>query len=236
MRIIPGYDFTQFAVPTKATLQQMLSGASVTAIDITQINTALIGSVLGDTSASMPLEGWLRTDNLNCIWVKDQNGAQIRVDRASWGGWETRRLLLGAKADTFPYDSPARTYSLAARVEPLWITVNDTGPTNIVFEGSVGANTLMMNLKCLETALSGFPTRVLGRGGCIILVNTGGRFSHPDYMNANQTLGSTAYSMVRFPYTAIAPNGGVALQALPSFLGGGNGALAWSFGAYLAAQ
>lgn len=233
MQITPGFDFGVNEVPTQAKLQAMLSGMSITGIAIGQIATALVGSILGDTSASMPAQGWLRVDSINRVWVLDGTSNQTPIDRANWGGWETRQFWLGPKTDTWPFPAGQTNFPVSARHQLIWQTVNDSNATNIALQATVGAVTQMTALKQMDTGVSGSYVRVLGRGGCTGIVNSGGRFSHPDYINANQTLGATGYTMVRFPYTSIAPNAGLALQALfaPAGLG-----LLWQFGAYQAAQ
>ena len=69
MQIVPGYDFTVNEVPTRAKLEAMTAGMSLTGIDISQIATSLIGTKKGDTSTSLPSEGWLLHDQPGGLWV-----------------------------------------------------------------------------------------------------------------------------------------------------------------------
>ena len=93
-QITPGYDFTVNEVPTKEKLELMTAGMSITQIDISQINTALIGVLVGSTNPSLP-EGWIRRGPSGSLFVSSRWG-EVEIYRAGWGGMCTRRYPLQA--------------------------------------------------------------------------------------------------------------------------------------------
>jgi hypothetical protein len=236
VQISPGYDFSVNEIPTNAKLQQMVAGMSITGIDIGQIDTTLIAEIIGPTSATMPVEGWLRVDALNRIWVRDANAKQVCLDRGNWGGWETVRMFAGkitGVGDTWPYGAGETSFPLSARFEPSWNTVNDTNATNLYLKPSVGANTQVVNLKALETGVSGSVMRVLGRGGSVGIIANANRSPAQgfwDHIPNVQTLGATNYTNVNHAITSIGPNQGVGLVQGVGLM------LMWQYGATYAEQ
>lgn len=237
MTITPGYDFTINEVPTKAKFTAMLAGISLTAIDVVQISANLIGETIGDTSASMPLEGWLRVDPAGGIWVitasnVSEPAAQVKIDRANWGGWETLRFRCGVKTDTWPFPAGQTNFPINTRAQLSFATINDSNESNCVLSATVGGVTQMIAVKLLDTGVSGYRVRTLMRGAVPGLV-TGNFTDHPQSINSNQTQGATNYTYVGFPITSIAPNAGLGLQRPVS----GTGIrLNWLYGAYMAEQ
>lgn len=104
MQITPGYDFTVNEIPTRAKLETMTAGMSITGLDISQIDTTLIGIKSGDTTVSLPAEGWLWLDPSGGLWVKNRFGT-VHCWRGCWGGLECNRFPMGGNpvTGTFPY-------------------------------------------------------------------------------------------------------------------------------------
>lgn len=132
MTIVPGYDFTVNEVPTQALFYQMVAGATITGVPLSQIDTSLIGIKLSDSSVSLPSEGWLWKDNLGCLWVKSRWG-NIRIYRGSYGGQETIRYQRGANVRA-PYYEPVNLEEPGFRIvydNTVYGGVSDTLPSSV---------------------------------------------------------------------------------------------------------
>jgi hypothetical protein len=163
MKITPGYDFGVTEIPTKAKIQQMLSGGELTGIDISQINTGLIGLKTADSSVSLPAEGWMWVDVQGCVWVQSRFGA-TKLWRGSWGGMETRRYPQGAPVTNPPINNDRFLYQCAGG-QVGYKTGNPSGSTlasNVFFSA---AQCSAERFKNLETGYSGGYTRTLLYGG-----------------------------------------------------------------------
>lgn len=91
MQITPGYNHEPNEVPTKAKLQLMTTGMVITGIDISQIATTLVGTKFGDTSVSLPAEGWFQISPQGMLWIKNRWG-RCPVYRPGWGGMAMNRI------------------------------------------------------------------------------------------------------------------------------------------------
>jgi hypothetical protein len=163
MKITPGYDFTTTEVPTKAHLQQMISGGEVYGIDISQINSTLIGIKTADSSVSLPAEGWMWTDVAGCVWVRSRFGP-VKLWRGGWGGMETRRYPQGAQVINPPINNDRFLYQCAGGT----LSYKGTTPTGATLESNVFFTASQANgerFKNLETGVSGGYTRSLLYGG-----------------------------------------------------------------------
>jgi hypothetical protein len=227
MQITPGYDFTANEVPTVSKLTTMVAGMSITGIDMSQVAATLLGEVLGDTGASMPLVGWLRSDALGALWVRTNNG-QVRVYRANWGGWESNRFRAGAgDNNVVGWDADTKINTIRGRI--LNFPSNDTNESNLYIWPTGGATAHISSLKALDSAASGSPMRLVGRGGCPVIVKQADRSSYgmPAYLEY-ATFASN-YGIESLPVDpGTTPHLGFALRQLSS-----GRSLAWIWGATL---
>lgn len=241
MNITPGYDFTVNEVPTRGKLYQMVAGMSLTGIDLSQIDTNLVGIKLGDTATSLPEVGWMQVDGINCLWVKTEANitsspggevdyGRVKIFRGNWGGWETNRLKTENERDTFTYSAiDIGRHRGIIQVVPN----NDTNPSNMFLRGKTGGSTDTHSVKNLETGLTGLHTRTLMRGGHVAITRWALRTGYPDYVGIFHSVGVTDYNTQAFPSinaTLGSKNRGMATrQTGPAFL-------FWAHGATLVTQ
>lgn len=161
MIITPGYDFTVNEVPTRLKLETMTAGMSITGVDISQIDTALIGTKKGDTSTSLPAEGWLLHDPPGGLWVKNRYGI-VHLWRGGWGGLECNRFPVAGNviAGTFPFKT-------GEGVNVYLTATNHTNESTIAWIANrlVDNNSSFAAMKPLETLASGANSRVALFGG-----------------------------------------------------------------------
>jgi hypothetical protein len=188
MTITPGYDFEQSEIPTQAKLRLMVSGMSVDNVDVSLIDTALIGFRTSDTSASLPGEGWCRLSPQGALWVQTRWG-EVEWYRAGWGGLVTRRLgcgnvittndfkqrrpvaVLGRAAGTSTGESnwrlamatPAGTqaYALSYRTVDSSGTSPDYYPRTVLFGGCIYEAEARQNVRLQQTRTAGVPSNDL---------------------------------------------------------------------------
>lgn len=227
MNITPGYNFSVNEVPTRGLLQTMVAGMSVTGIDVEQISSALATLTLGETGATNTgTEGKLRVDNCGSLWVCVAQG-EVKLWRANWGGWETRRIRVGAGQT--PWN--ASPFPPVARGILGTSPVGDTSPSNVYFQPYVGANAQTNTWKLLETTSSGSYGRILGRGGFLGAATLANRLGFPDYMDTYQAAGSAPFIPRALPLVAIYSVSCLGLKQLQS-----STFMAWLFGASMGEQ
>jgi hypothetical protein len=161
MTIVPGYDFTVNETPMQSTLYQMIAGATLSGIPLSQIDTSLIGIKLGDSDVSLPSEGWLWKDELGCLWVKSRWG-NIRIFRGSYGGQETNRYQRGANTRA-PFYEPVNMVEPGFRIvydNTVPGGANDTTPSSVRLRNDWPVLADKCPYKQLETAVSDAHVRV----------------------------------------------------------------------------
>jgi hypothetical protein len=161
MTITPGYDFTVNEVPTRAKLESMTAGMSITGIDISQIDTALVGVKQGDTSTSLPAEGWMLRNAPGQLWVQTRFG-RVQLWRGCWGGMETRRFPVAGftVVGTLPY-------KIGEGGNFIVPATSNTAESTIAFKlnRQVDNNSVAGAMRHLDTASSGQYLRVALWGG-----------------------------------------------------------------------
>lgn len=162
MQITPGYDFSVNEIPTAAKFGLMATGMSVTGIALAQIDTTLVGVRQSDTSdISLPSEGWLWNDHIGSLWVQGRNGP-VKLFRANWGGWESRRYPCGK--GTTDYGLPQPMATAIGYVGALSMVTDES---NVRFHYSRYTTYNNWLCKALDTAVSEAYVRFIGRGGCM---------------------------------------------------------------------
>lgn len=162
MQITPGYNFEPNEVPTKAKLGLMTTGMQLRGIDISQINTNLIGyKTNGDTSVSLPGEGWLQVSPQGALWVKTRWG-RVMWYRAGWGGFETirYRAIRSVTLAGFALNRPCSYFGQYGS--------NATHESNTGFLfNTPGGNNVDTVQRALETGQTNVNTRFLLWGGSV---------------------------------------------------------------------
>jgi hypothetical protein len=224
MTITPGWDFAYNDVPTRARLELMTAAMSITGIPLSQINTNLVGIKYGDTSVSLPAEGWIWGDTDGSLWVKTRFG-KCKFFRGNWGGWETQRYLAADPLDhwTLPQPAPVPIGELRS------VSAGASNESDVRYR--IGTNTIgRFVVKNLDTATSGVAVRLLGRGahtGEPIRTN---RLGSPDY-SVRHGSAQEDYEVSIFPATNADAPGQGRKKCLLLYQGiGQNRALAWFFG------
>lgn len=112
VQITPGYDFAVTEIPTKANLQAMAAGLSITGIPLSQFAVTLNIISINDTTSvsNLPNEGSLWVDQHGNIWGRTRFG-DLKVRKYD-GGWESNRFrsigLSGTAGNPFAPGRPAR--------------------------------------------------------------------------------------------------------------------------------
>jgi hypothetical protein len=94
--VTPGYDFTVHEVPRQETLLEQVNGMSITGIDVTALDSAVVPIMYGDVSqATNSLQtgdtvGTMWVSGIGDIFVQEQSGA-VALSRINYG-YETRRF------------------------------------------------------------------------------------------------------------------------------------------------
>jgi hypothetical protein len=206
----------------------MFSGASMYGIDLSLVDTPLLGvRIDGDSDVSTPAEGWLWKDSQNGLWVQSRFG-RLRLHRNNWGGWETMRIWQGPNAAGGIWGSDA-TKPIGAR--GYIDCSNDTKPTSSAFFVSVGGGADTATFVLLDTGLSSSPCRLLGRGATLGASRTTIRLGSPDLLQTAGT--STEPNISDWPAGTIASYRGVVARQV---LGGTGFGLVWYYGASVQEQ
>lgn len=161
MQITPGYNFEPNEVPTRAKLGLMTTGMQVRGIDVSQIDANLIGSKNGDTSVSLPSEGWLQVSPQGALWVQTRWG-RVMWYRAGWGGFETIRYR-AIRSVTLTGFAPHRPASYFGQYGSNATNESNTG---FLFN-TPGGNNVDHVERALETGQTNVNTRFLLWGGSI---------------------------------------------------------------------
>lgn len=227
--IYPGYDFSVHETPTRAKLEQMLSGASIYGIDISNIDATLVGIKINNENSdvSTPGEGWIWKDSQNNLWVKSRFG-RLRLRRSNWGGWETMRAWQGPNQSAGIWASdPTKPIGARGHIG----CSQDTKSTSTVFFINTGANDNTVTFVLVDTGYSGSPCRILGRGGLLGASRTSLRQGTPDlFANAGT---STEPNLADWPAGTIAAYRGIVTRQFTNWTGFG---LVWYFGASIQEQ
>lgn len=162
LTITPGYTFGATEIPNRAKLGLMVSGMSINAIDISQIDPGLIGISTAPSYVSLAAEGHMRHDYLNSLWVQTKDG-EVKLFRANWGGWETLRPRLNAGNAPYAGTSKPMAASYNWKIE----TNGDTNASNVKANSNQNpASVDGFRHPGLDSGVSGGFARTLGRGGC----------------------------------------------------------------------
>lgn len=161
MTITPGYDFTVNEVPTRLKLETMTAGMSITGIDISQIAATLIGIKKGDTSTSLPSEGWLLHDPPGGLWVLTRHG-RVHLWRGGWGGLECNRFPCSGNPVTGTYP-----YKVGEGGQVFLSATNHTNESNIAWRLNQRSdnNSSFAPMKPLETLTTSANPRIALWGG-----------------------------------------------------------------------
>jgi hypothetical protein len=156
MTITPGYNFDTNEIPTKERLALMTAGMSITGIALSQISTALIGVLIGDTNSTSLAEGWIRRSPAGGLYVWSRWG-EVHLWRGAWGGMESRRYpFAGGGA----FAQRVTGHNLA----PL--STSTTLESCVVWtRGTPLAADTWRSYKCLDTTPSLAPTVLVGYTG-----------------------------------------------------------------------
>jgi hypothetical protein len=95
--VTPGYDFTVHEVPRRETLLEQVNGMTITGIDVTALDAAVVPIMYGDVSqVTNSLQtgdtvGTMWVSGIGDVFVQEQAGA-VALSRINYG-WETRRFF-----------------------------------------------------------------------------------------------------------------------------------------------
>lgn len=156
--IVPGYDFGQTEIPTQANFFQMTAGMTITGVDQSYIDSAVIGIKSEDSAVSLPSEGWLWLGPDGSLWVNTRWGPS-RVYRANWGGQETKRYMVGNDIRA-AYRHPIDMWEPGFRIRFQGSTDN-TEPSSVHLQHDYPINGDNYLAKHLDTAVSGAHCNVL---------------------------------------------------------------------------
>jgi len=162
MQITPGYDFGVNEIPTRAKLEAMTAGMSISGVDISQINVALVGiKYQAETTTSLPAEGWMAHNAQGGLWVESRYG-RVQLWRGGWGGMETRRFPVAGftVVGSLPYKiGEGGTFIAPATAH--------TAESNVSWKlnRQVDNNNQAVAMRALDTATSGSYIRLSLFGG-----------------------------------------------------------------------
>jgi hypothetical protein len=206
MRITPGYTFGTNEVPTRAKLENSLLGITLTGLSASQFPTDVRGLIITATSTpSMVAEGLLWRDGIGALWVNSRWGP-VKMFRANWGGWETRRVTVGALSGTLPQPVGAgygRVYNPG---------VGDTVASNVIFQNMLTVGAPYHHFFPLDTPVSGNYCRLLGRGANIVYHSSARAATAIDEIGEFQA-GATGVNNLAFPCAANAYRIGLLFKA-----------------------
>lgn len=205
MRITPGYTFGTNEVPTRAKLENSLLGITLTGLSASQFPTDVRGLIITATSTpSMVSEGLLWRDGIGALWVNSRWGP-VKMFRANWGGWETRRVTMGASSGTLPQPVGG---GYGRVINP---TTGNTVPSNVIWQNwATGA--AYMYWYPLDTPVSGAYCRILGRGANIVVHNGARLGAAMDEIGEYQA-GYSGVANLAYPAAANALRLGILLKA-----------------------
>lgn len=205
MRIVPGYTFAINDTPTRAQLEASLLGLTLTGLTASQFPAGVNGLIITATSTPSMSEGNMWRDGIGSLWVNSRWGP-VKIFRANWGGWETRRVTASVLSGTLPQPVGA---SYGRVYNP---TVGDTAVSNVVYQSMLTVGAPYHHFTPLDTPVSGAYCRLLGRGGDIAYHNIARFTTGIDELGEYQA-GASGVNNVVFPCTANAYRIGLVLKA-----------------------